>query len=70
MTYTVAMALWQAWMELNTIRARDGVPRDYTGCTTSVSEEYFSRVVDDCAAAYREVTGKEIMPWPPKKSQP
>lgn len=67
MSHAVALALWQAWMELNTIRARDGVPRDYTGAMTGVSEEYFSQVVDDCEAAYLEVTGEQIKPWPPKK---
>lgn len=66
--YPVALALWQAWMELNAIRARDGVPRDHTGHRVSVSEEYFSKVVDDTEAAYRLVTGEQIQPWPPRAS--
>jgi hypothetical protein len=63
--YQLALALWQAWTELNAIRARDGVPRNYCGYTTGVDEGYFSRVVDDCAAAYRAVAGREVQPWPP-----
>ena len=63
--HQVALSLWQAWMELNAIRARDGVPRDFNGRTTGVDEDYFSRVVDDCASTYEMVTGRKINPWAP-----
>lgn len=61
----IAAALWQAWMELNAIRARDGVPYMHDGYKASVDEGYFSKVVDDCADAYKALTGREIMPWHP-----
>lgn len=61
-------ALWKAWYELNTIRARDGVPRTYHGWKTDVSEVYFSDVVDECAAAIEAATGAPVKPWPPKFS--
>jgi len=60
------MALWQAWNELNTIIARDGVPYDYQGYKSSVDEEYFRKVKDDCAAALEELHGESINPWPPR----
>jgi hypothetical protein len=66
MSTKVAEALWQAWMELNEIRARDGIPYTHQGWKASVDEKYFSQVVDDCAAAYQQVTGREIKPWHPK----
>lgn len=62
----VHLAIWQGWYELNTIRARDGVPYGYDGYKSSVDEEYFSKVVDDLATAFKELTGAEPMPWPPK----
>lgn len=58
--------LWCAWMELNAIRARDGVPRDYTGCRSGVSEEYFSSLVD----ALAETLGIDCQPWPAKYMEP
>ncbi len=54
--------MWQAWMELNEIRARDGVPYKFDGTKSSVCELYFSRVVDelsDCLGIYAK-------PWPPE----
>ncbi|HQR71248.1 MAG TPA: hypothetical protein PLE54_11630 [Burkholderiaceae bacterium] len=54
---TAARALVKAFNELNAIRARDGVPRDYAGMKTGVSEEYFSSVVDDVDAAVLALTG-------------
>lgn len=66
----IATAIWQAWRELNAIRARDGVPYTHMGWKDGISEEYFSRVVDDCAAAYKKVTGQEIQPWPPNTIGP
>jgi hypothetical protein len=66
---TVATALWQAWLEMNAIRARDGVPyQSYAGGgygKACVDENYWSKCVDDLAAAYMELTGFEIMPWSP-----
>lgn len=69
MSHQIALALWQAWMELNEIRARDGVPWTHQRCKACVDESYFSRVVDDCETAYKAVTGKEIQPWPPMPDQ-
>lgn len=52
------IALKKAVYELNAIRARDGVP--WTGVPipmpTSVTEEYFSSVVDECFDAIRKAT--------------
>jgi hypothetical protein len=64
--HDITLALWQAWCELNTIRARDGVPYTVGGYTTSVTEDYFSKVVDDCEAAIEKLTGEPPKPWPPK----
>ena len=58
-------ALWKAWMELNTIRARDGVPRRDDGMPSDVDEDYFSEVVDECGAAIEAATGAPPKPWPP-----
>lgn len=44
-------ALEQAYNELNTIRARDGVPYNYGEFPSDVDRDYFSKVVDDCKAA-------------------
>lgn len=63
MTLQERVAMWQAWNELNIIRARDGVPRDYNGHKTSVCEKYFSQVVDDL----KHCLGKDANPWPPKE---
>lgn len=63
--HRVALTIWQAWMELNEIRARDGVPYTHLGGKASVDENYFSRVVDDCENTYKLVTGKQIAPWAP-----
>lgn len=62
----LTMACWAAWKELNAIRARDGVPRDYNGCKVGVDEDYFSSVVDGCEEAVKLATGKDITPWPPE----
>ncbi len=40
-------ALKKAYMELNEIRARDGVPYTSYGTKACVDESYFSSVVDD-----------------------
>jgi hypothetical protein len=66
---TIATALWQAWYEMNAIRARDGVPYQSEAggmiFKSSISPDYWSKCVDDLAAAYLELTGAEIKPWSP-----
>lgn len=52
--------LWYAWNEMNIIRARDGVPRDYTGSQVSVSEKFWSDMVD----AMADALGDDAKPWP------
>lgn len=48
----------QAYAQLNAIRARDGIPYTRQGWPSGVSEEYFSRVVDDVNAAVQLLTGR------------
>lgn len=50
----LADALRKAVYELNEIRARDGIPYTHNGYQSSVTEEYFSSVVDDSFAALAE----------------
>ena len=45
--------------ELNTIRARDGVPYMYSGEKSSVDPEYFYGVVDEMFAAIAKATEQE-----------
>ena len=47
----------KAFRELNEIRARDGVPYTHQGIKASVSEDYFSSVVDECSVAIKKATG-------------
>ena len=61
-----ASVIWAAWIELNAIRARDGVPYTHTGWKAGVSEEWFSAVVDGLADAL----GKDAQPWPSKEMKP
>lgn len=61
----VIQALVQAHCELNSIRARDGVPYDSTGYRTSVDEEYFSSVVELCKKALGELDA-----WDEQLSRP
>lgn len=49
-------AMVRAFLELNTIRARDGVPLTRYG-PSSVTEEYFSSVVDELNAVVIAMTG-------------
>lgn len=49
-------ALKKAYHELNTIRARDGVPYCYDGRKSDVDERYFSDLVDECYKALRGLT--------------
>jgi len=48
----------RAFLELNTIRARDCVPWTHMGHASSVDAEYFSSVVDELDAVVTEMTGK------------
>lgn len=57
--------LWAAWMELNAIRARDGVPYNHLGYKSDVAEEYFSNIVD----ALSDALGDDAQPWPNKRWQ-
>ena len=51
-------ALKKAVYELNTIRARDGVPYTHNGWKASVDEDYFSSVVDESFAALAKAEGR------------
>jgi hypothetical protein len=50
---------WLAYRELNAVRARDGVPRDWRGDKVGVSEEWWSILTD----ALSEAAGTS-KPWP------
>lgn len=58
--------LWCAWYELNTIRARDGVPYMHDGFKASVSEGYFYALVENMADAL----GDDAKPWPAEWMKP
>jgi len=51
-------AMVQAFRELNTIRARDGVPYTHMGMKACVCQEYFSQVVDDLDEAVKLLSGQ------------
>ena len=51
-------AMVRAFKELNTIRARDGVPYNHMGYKASVCPDYFSSVVDGLDAAVKTISGK------------
>lgn len=55
------VVLWAAWRELNAIRARSGVPLDFDGRPQSISEDYFSKLVDDL----HDALGDKAQPWAP-----
>ena len=46
-----------AFTELNTIKARDGVPWQYPGFKSSVDEDYFGDVVENLSAALARLEG-------------
>lgn len=48
----------RAFLELNGIRARDGVPHQSDGRAYGVDEKYFSSVVDGLDEAVKAATGK------------
>lgn len=51
-------AATKAFLELNTIRARDGVPYTHYGMKSSIDEAYFSSIVDELDQAVLAATGK------------
>jgi hypothetical protein len=51
----IVQALKDAYVELNIIRARDGVPYGHDGIKSDVSPEYFSSVVDRIHALLAKV---------------
>lgn len=60
LTATIEMlvnAAVKAYAELNTIRARDGVPYTNCGARCDVDPDYFSSVVDGLDEAVKEATG-------------
>ena len=59
------LAMVRAFAELNTIRARDGVPYMHTGFPASVDVDYFSSVVDGLDEAVKAITGESahLHPW-------
>jgi hypothetical protein len=50
-------AMVRAFLELNQIRARDGVPYTHMGYKSGVCEKYFSSVVDELDAVVKAMTG-------------
>ena len=53
----IMKVICEAFTELNTIRARDGVPYQYDGSRSSVDEAYFSSIIDRLDGAVKELTG-------------
>ena len=54
-------AVWclaHVWSEMNTIRARDGVPRMFDGTKSSVSQEWWDELMGRCEAVIVAHTGK------------
>ncbi len=51
-------AMVKAFKELNTIRARDGVPWTHNMCKASVDVVYFSSVIDELDEVVKAMTGK------------
>lgn len=52
-------ALKKAYLELNEIHARDGVPWTHQGVEASVDHAYFSSVVDECRDAIAKAEGRQ-----------
>lgn len=52
--------LHKAYHELNTIHARDGVPRTHQGFRSSVSQSYFTQLVEDMRDALEEMSRRQI----------
>lgn len=64
--FQLAFHLRRALHELNGIRARDGVPHDRSGSAYSVSEEYFSKLIDEGMAVLESI-GAPYKPWDMKR---
>ena len=52
--------LWYAWAEMNSIRARSGVPLDEHGSPQPINEQYWSNLVE----AMSVTLGEDAKPWP------
>jgi hypothetical protein len=50
-------AIAQAWLEMNTIRARDGVPYQFDGTKASISQEHWDSVMDGLDQILLDETG-------------
>lgn len=51
-------AIALAWLEMNTIRARDGVPYQFDGTKASVTQEYWDSVMDGLNKILVDETGR------------
>jgi len=54
----IIKVMCEAFTELNTIRARDGVPYMFDGTKSSVDEDYFSDIIERLDKAVIDLTGK------------
>ena len=52
------LAMCQAWHEMNTIRARDGVPYMYDGIKSDVSQEYWDDIMQRLDDEVKAATGR------------
>lgn len=48
----------EAWTEMNTIRARDGVPYMHNGYKSDVSQEYWDDIMQRLDDAVKSATGR------------
>jgi len=51
-------AIAQAWSEMNAIRARDGVPYQFDGTQSDVTQEHWDSVMDGLNQILVDETGK------------
>jgi hypothetical protein len=51
-------AIAQAWLEMNTIRARDGVPYQFDGTKSGVSQDYWDSDMNGLDQILVDETGK------------
>lgn len=57
-------ALRAAWQELNTIRAREGVPHHRDDGMPYCTEDWWAELTECCAFAIEHVSGEPPKPWP------
>jgi len=57
MTKSELRVMAQVWREFNIIRARDGIPRDFNGRRTSVTQEYWDSLMRKMARILKSHTG-------------